>query len=720
MVQLSHVALVLALVAGAYFLLVRRNSTDSATDSSSANGNGFVNGSGLKGANSGTTAALDTGRDFVAALEQAKKKIIIFYGSQTGSAEDYGTRIAKEAKHRFGLSSLVCDPEEYDFDNLDTVPEDALVVFSVATYGEGEPTDNAVALMDFLKEDPQFTNGSTLENLHYVIFGLGNSTYEHFNAMARILDNRLTELGAKRVGPRGEGDDDKSMEEDYLAWKDTMFEAVHKELGWEEGAGSDAADFEVHELDQVDEAKVYLGELSARALNATRGVYDAKNPYPAPLINAKELFEDGERNCVFAEFDITDSGIRYQTGDHVGLWPVNPSDEVERFLHILGLADKRHQPIDVKSLDPALAKVPFPVPTTYETVFRHYLDISAPASRQTVGQCAKYAPNEQARAMLEKLGSDKAYYHEEVGVKCLRLSEVLMLAAGDSPKTTGYTQWSIPVDRIIGAIPRLQPRYYSISSSPKMYPNSIHVTAVVLKYEPVAGANHVFGVGTNYLLNLKNAVNNTFDKVNKREEGAPIYHLEGPRGKYKKGTQYAAPVHVRRSNFRLPTSPKVPIVMIGPGTGVAPFRGFLQDRVALARKAKEKNGPDALADWGTIDLFYGCRRSTWDFLYKDEWEQFEKELDGKFRMHCAFSREEGKPKVYVQQLLREEGDRIGKALVDNKGYAYICGDAGQMAKAVERELVTILGKAKGGSDAEGEKELKLLKDRARLLLDVWS
>ncbi|GAA5829377.1 hypothetical protein JCM3766R1_001078 [Sporobolomyces carnicolor] len=721
MVSLQTLVLIVALAGGAYFLFGRRSSSSSSLDRLAADP-ALANGNKAAVANGNGNGAPDTGRDFVAAMEQAKKKIVIFYGSQTGTAEDYGTRIAKEAKARYGLSSLVCDPEDYDFDNLDQVPEDSLVVFCMATYGEGEPTDNAVQLMEFIKEDSvEFSKGSTLENLRYVVFGLGNSTYEHFNAVSRDIDNRLTSLGAKRIGERGEGDDDKSMEEDYLAWKDGMFDALHAELGWEEGAGGDVADFEVHELDQVDEAKLYLGELSARALTGTRGVYDAKNPFPAPIIEAKELFEDGDRNCVHTEFDLTDSGIRYQTGDHLGLWPLNPDSEVERFLAVLGLTEKRDKPIDVKSLDPALAKVPFPIPTTYDTVLRHYLDISAPASRQTVGQFAKYAPNDSAREMLEKLGADKQYYHGIVGAKCLKLSEVLILAAGDalSTSTSQYTVWSIPFDRIISSIHRLQPRYYSISSSPKLHPTAIHITAVVLKYEPVNGANKVFGVGTNYLLNLKTAHNKGIRGV--REEDAPVYRLDGPRGKYQKdGGAYAAPIHVRRSNFRLPTSPKVPIVLIGPGTGVAPFRAFIQDRVALARKAKAKDGPDALKDWGTIDLFYGCRRSSWDFLYKSEWDEYAKELDGKFKMHVALSREENVPKTYVQQLLKEEGDRIGDALVNKKGYAYICGDAGSMAKAVERELAVILGKAKGESTEVGEKELKLLKDRNRLLLDVWS
>lgn len=101
--------------------------------------------------------------------------------------------------------------------------------------------------------------------------------------------------------------------------------------------------------------------------------------------------------------------------------------------------------------------------------------------------------------------------------------------------------------------------------------------------------------------------------------------------------------------------------------GVAPFRAFVQERVALARKAKEKDGADALKDWGTIDLFYGCRCSTWDYLYKDEWEAYAQELDGKFRIHTALSREPGQKKVYVQHLIAEQADHIAGALVAKKG-----------------------------------------------------
>lgn len=159
--------------------------------------------------------------------------------------------------------------------------------------------------------------------------------------------------------------------------------------------------------------------------------------------------------------------------------------------------------------------------------------------------------------------------------------------------------------------------------------------------------------------------------------------------------------------------------------GVAPFRGFVQERIALARRTIDKNGPDGLADWGRISLFYGCRKSTEDFLYKEEWTEYEKELKGKFVMHNAFSREPPyKPdggKIYVQDLVWQDREHIADAIINGKGYIYICGEAKNMSKSVEETLARILGEAKGGSgEVEGAAEMKLLKERSRLMLDVWS
>jgi len=131
----------------------------------------------------------------------------------------------------------------------------------MATYGEGEPTDNAVQLMQNLTDSSfEFSNGEhKLEGLKYVVFSLGNKTYEHYNSIGRQVDAELTNMGAIRIGERGEGDDDKSMEEDYLEWKDGMWAAFAEAMGVEEGQGGDTPDFAVTELESHPPEKVYLG-----------------------------------------------------------------------------------------------------------------------------------------------------------------------------------------------------------------------------------------------------------------------------------------------------------------------------------------------------------------------------------------------------------------------------------------------------------------------------
>lgn len=165
-----------------------------------------------------------------------------------------------------------------------------------------------------------------------------------------------------------------------------------------------------------------------------------------------------------------------------------------------------------------------------------------------------------------------------------------------------------------------------------------------------------------------------------------------------------------------------------PFQGVAPFRGFVQERVSLAKRAIEKNGADALADWGTMYLFYGCRSSKEDYLYKDEWPEYQAVLGDKFKMFVAISREgPRKPdgsKIYVQDLLAREKEGIADALLNGKGYVYVCGDAKNMSKSVEAQLGRILGEGKAGAEgnleAEGLKELNFLKEKSRYLTDVWS
>ena len=145
----------------------------------------------------------------------------------------------------------------------------------------------------------------------------------------------------------------------------------------------------------------------------------------------------------------------------------------------------------------------------------------------------------------------------------------------------------------------------------------------------------------------------------------------------------------------------------------------------MARRTIEKNGVEGLNEWGKIYLYFGCRNSSKDFLYREEWPEYGRELHGKFIMRTAFSREPPyKPdggKIYVQDLMWEDRTALSEAILTGKAYVYVCGDGKCMNKGVEDVLMKLLGEAKGGSaEKEGATELKLLKERSRYLTDVWS
>lgn len=644
-------------------------------------------------------------RNIIEKLEQSGKNCVVFYGSQTGTAEDYASRLAKEGHSRFGLNTMVADLEDYDFDNLDQFPEDKLAVFVLATYGEGEPTDNAVEFYEFISsDDVSFSDGlgaddKPLASLKYVTFGLGNNTYEHYNSMVRNVDKFLTKLGATRLGTAGEGDDGAgTMEEDFLAWKEPMWADVAKQMSLEEREAVYEPVFEITEKPDLDaeEDEVYLGEPNKNHREGSqKSPFNANNPFIAPIAESKELFTAKDRNCLHMEIDVSGSNLTYTTGDHIAIWPTNAGKEVDRFLNILGIASRRHMVIAVRGLDPT-AKVPFPSPTTYDAAVRYHMEICAPVSRQFVSTLAQFAPTEEVKVEMVKIGGDKDYFHQTVIDRNLNLAQLLEILSNGQP-------WvKVPFSLMIEGLIKIQPRYYSISSSSLVQKDKIAITAVVESLSKPNSPHILKGVTTNYLLALK-----------QKQHGDPNpdphglnYALTGPRNKY---DGIHVPVHVRHSNFKLPSDPMKPVIMVGPGTGVAPFRAFVQERAAQARAGKAV---------GKTVLFFGCRRKEEDFLYENEWDQYKKDLGDNFILHVAFSRE-GPKKVYVQHKIEEFAEELDK-LLQQKAYFYVCGDAANMAREVNALLAQIISKQRSVPESKAEEIVKAMRASNQYQEDVWS
>ncbi|KAF4764579.1 hypothetical protein N7455_009459 [Penicillium solitum] len=643
-------------------------------------------------------------RDIVEKMDETSKNCVIFYGSQTGTAEDYASRLAKEGSQRFGLKTMVADIEDYDYENLDKFPDDKVAFFVLATYGEGEPTDNAVEFYQFFTgEDVAFESGASaddkpLSSLKYVTFGLGNNTYEHYNAMVRQVDTALTKLGAQRIGTAGEGDDGAgTMEEDFLAWKEPMWAALSDAMNLQEREAIYEAVFSVVEDDEKspEEESVYLGEPTASHREGrTKGPFSAHNPYIAPVVESSELFTVKDRNCLHMEISIAGSNLSYQTGDHIAIWPTNAGAEVDRFLQVFGIEEKRHSVINVKGID-VTAKVPIPTPTTYDAAVRYYMEVCAPVSRQFVSTLAAFAPDEESKTEIVRLGNDKDYFHEKITNQCFTIAQALQ-------SITSKPFTAVPFSLLIEGLNKLQPRYYSISSSSLVQKDKISITAVVESVR-LPGASHIVkGVTTNYLLALK-----------QKQNGDPspdphglTYSINGPRNKY---DGIHVPVHVRHSNFKLPSDPSKPIIMVGPGTGVAPFRGFIQERAALAAKGEKV---------GTTLLFFGCRKSNEDFIYKDEFKTFQDQMGDSLKIITAFSRE-GSEKVYVQHRLKENAELVSE-LLKQKANFYVCGDAANMAREVNLVLGHIIAQQRGLPAEKGEEMVKHMRSSGSYQEDVWS
>lgn len=535
-------------------------------------------------------------RSIVQAMAAANKNCVIIFGSQTGTAEDYATRLGKEGASRFSLRTMIADLEDYDFDDLSSVPDDHTIILVLATYGEGEPTDNAEAFYTFITEKADDVDGAvSLSNLNYAAFGLGNSSYEQYNAVARRIDGALKKMGANRLCPAGEGDDGEgTLEDDFLSWKEIMWGEVAKYMGLEERSVTYEPTYSIrsHAELTTQSPAVYLGELTASYGNDVSAPHGANNPYVSTVAESRELFRMADRNCIHMEFEISGSGMSYETGDHVAVWPMNSSGEVDRFLTVANLADIRDQVVSVQPVD-STSKPPFPSPTTYDSIARYYLDICGPVSRQFVSTLVPFAPDETSRVEMAKLANDKVYFSEVVSKRFLNIAQLLGTVSRDK-------SWeAVPFSAFVEGLHKLQPRFYSISSSSTTQSQRIAVTAVVESRQFADRTATWKGVSTSYLFAIHQS---------RSGESRPTHRISGPRGQY---DGFRVPIHVRRSNFRLPADPARPVIMVGPGTGVAPFRGFLQERAAQLAAGKSV---------GKMLLFYGFRSYAEDFMYADEWE----------------------------------------------------------------------------------------------------
>ena len=653
-------------------------------------------------------------RDIATVIKECDKDYIVFYGSQTGTAEDYAKMFAKELVGRFSLKVMCADLENFDFETLNELPANVIVSFFISTYGEGDFPDGAVPFEEFLTSLDE--TEQPLNKLRFTMFGLGNSTYEFFNNAAKKATKNMTESGATLIGRLGSGDDGAATtDEDYLAWKEIVLDDIKDALALNEHEQVYEPSFKYTVLlgqdTEADPESISLGEPTkqylpcnelpfSKQLNVQTGPFNNAFPYLAPMVRSKELFApESNRNCIHAEFDLSGSNIKYSTGDHLAVWPSNTNEAVQLFIAAFDLNED--EVFDLTPADPTVV-LPFPCPTTIGSVVRYYLEITGPISRQFFSALVQFAPNDSIRTRLSELSKDKDLFATEIHAKCFNVADAVLYLSNDMPWKT------VPFEFLIESVPLLKPRYYSISSSSMTEKQTVHITAIVEENVTTEDSpvKSTFGVTTNLLRNMELSQN---DDETTMEHTSVSYNLDGPRNLFQ---DYKLPVYVRRSTFKLPMNPKTPVIMIGPGTGVAPFRGFIRDRVKYASQEANANAP-----LGKHLLFYGCRNQN-DFLYQDEWPSYATALDGALEMFVGFSRLPDTPKRYVQDLLKENESQV-VTLLKQGAFIYVCGEAKGMAQGVHAALVDIISRGMFISTEDATEMVKMMKTSGKYQEDVW-
>jgi cytochrome P450/NADPH-cytochrome P450 reductase len=572
--------------------------------------------------------------------------LLVLYGSNFGTAEDVAVNLARDADLR-GFAATVGTLDEY----VDALPRDGAVVITTSTYN-GTPPDNARAFHDWIS-----TTTTPQTAVRFAVFGCGDRDWEAtFQDYPRLIDTRLAELGATRLLTRGEGDASDDFDAQLEAWRRPVWPTLAAAFG-----------IEIAEPADANPALYHLEMVPAHRLSP---FVDSLGAHPVRLKLNRELLTETieglpHRSVRHIEVELP-AGVNYEAGDHLGVIPHNSAVQVQRAMNRFGLAPetmvKLHLNTDAKTF------LPTNEPLSVRQLLADYVELAGVATRRDIAAMLRHTEYPLTRTKLEALlAVDGEHYRAEVLAK---RKSVLDLLEEHSP-------CDLPFNLYLEMLPALSPRYYSISSSPRVSPDACSVTVGVLTAPARSGRGTFEGVCSNYL--------------DQRQPDDVVYGFVRSTG----------------SAFRLPADPTTPLIMIGAGTGIAPFRGFLQERAALVASGSLI---------GPALLLFGCRHPRQDQLYADELREFDRA--GVTRLACAYSRLPNEPRLYVQDRLAEVQDEVWQ-LLSGKASIYVCG-ASSMAEEVRGAFAAIYKSRTGADEDTAAKWLRELDADRRYLVDVWA
>jgi len=619
--------------------------------------------------------------------ELANKEIIILYGSNMGTSEDFATRLQAKATQLGIKFSTILTLDDF----LTTIQQDVsfitknkLFVIITSTYN-GNPPDNASEFANFISQ-PQLSN-DIFQNLEYCVFGCGNKLWDRtYQAFPTYVNEKLESLGASRILEQFKGNADQDIDDDFQNFMTAFFTTLCPDMNDQATAENFEPKYEitmVKDKGSVENMSNLISDLENR--HSLHNVTEGGKTFKVKVLENRELVRDtikAGRSVRHIEFELPNDS-EYRTGDHLVAYGWNQDSIVEKAGSLLGYNGNRIDDLimvkpaercsdtDKKTLLSGI--IPFNLPVKISTILSRCVELQSPATRFQISYLANKAmcPPEAKKLSLiagrnnenDKNDKNNAFTYEEYILKPRRtLLELL----------EEYKSVQLSFADFITVCTPMKARYYSISSSSLAQPKRASITVGVVEGETLTGRHHY---------------------------GTCSYHLST----VEKGRVMRCLIKDTGSTFRLPADTRTPIIMVGPGTGIAPLMGFLQERA----KTNKSNMDNCM-------LFFGCRSEN-DYLYKNELQGYNLK-----HLHVAFSRKQGQKKTYVQHLIEKQSKNVFN-LLSQGAYIYVCGDASQMAPDVQRAFTQVIMKEGNVSSIEeAQLQINQMLDNGRYCQDVWA
>ncbi|XP_050436997.1 NADPH-dependent diflavin oxidoreductase 1 [Adelges cooleyi] len=595
------------------------------------------------------------------------RRLLILYGSQTGCAQEVAERIWRESKW-LHYSGPVVAMDDYPIDKLIFEKK---IIFVCSTTGQGDQPENMKTAWKFLLRKNLPSN--SLTNVEFAVLGMGDSSYVKFNHVAKKLYRRLLQLGGKPLCNIGLADDQHDIGAFAVIdpWIDNLWTALlekhplPKEMVLIDRNALPPPRWRVQILNDDDSSSTNNKLPNADLLKTNSTTLNCLSNIRTTALNH---FQDVR----LIKFEYTENSLKYSPGDVLMVRPVNSENAVNSFFELM--KENLKTELNRNSMMTVVQQSPdMPVPynlskpfTLYQCAKNHW-DLNIIPNRYTFQLLSYFTNSELEKEKLQELTTAEG--QEELYNYCNRPRRTILEVLSDFPHALA----NIPLDYLFEVFSPIRPRAFSIASAPSVHLNEIHILVAVVRYKTKLVAKR-FGLCSNWLAGLVSG-----DKI---------------------------PAWIHKGTFKFPYSRSCNVIMIGPGTGVAPFRSYVYESTT-------KGSGDA----ETLHLYFGARNRFGDFHCVNDWEKLVD--DGKLTLYTAFSRDQDH-KVYVQHVLNNRGQQLYKLLTSQECFVFVAGNAKDMPAAVRTEFSNVFMKYGNLDSVESEKTIEQMELKGRYQTETWS